>query len=149
MLAALDSNFMIYALGLIDDPRNQKAKKLLAQIDAQHILLPLQSVAEMTFWMIKRAKCDKEQATDLARDWCTAFRLQSTTAEVVNEAFKLVARHDFQVFDAIVMAAAAEASADMLLSEDMHDGFRWRGVTIINPFVDQPHPLLTALLTTS
>ena len=33
-----------------------------------------------------------------------------------------------------------------LLSEDMHEGFIWNGVTIANPFCKAPHPLLDAML---
>ena len=35
---------------------------------------------------------------------------------------------------------------EALFSEDMHDGFRWRGVTIINPFTDDPPPVVRELL---
>ena len=39
-----------------------------------------------------------------------------------------------------------KADCRYLLTEDMQDGFRWRGVTIANPFASSlPHPL-TALL---
>ena len=33
----------------------------------------------------------------------------------------------------------------MLLSEDMHEGFTWGGVTIVNPFASPPHKLLDDL----
>ena len=36
---------------------------------------------------------------------------------------------------------------EVLFSEDMHDGFRWRGVTIINPFTDDHPPVVRELLT--
>jgi hypothetical protein len=35
----------------------------------------------------------------------------------------------------------------LLLSEDLQDGFTWRGVTVTNPFAAALHPLLAALLT--
>jgi hypothetical protein len=31
-------------------------------------------------------------------------------------------------------------------SEDLKDGFSWRGVTVVNPFAAMRHPLLGALL---
>ena len=34
----------------------------------------------------------------------------------------------------------------MLLSEDMQDGFIWKGVTVVNPFGKVRHSLLEALL---
>ena len=44
------------------------------------------------------------------------------------------------------MAAAASAGCRLLLSEDLHDGFTWNGVTVINPFVPEPNALLAELL---
>jgi hypothetical protein len=35
----------------------------------------------------------------------------------------------------------------LLLSEDLQEGFTWRGVTVTNPFASALHPLLAALLT--
>ena len=53
--------------------------------------------------------------------------------------------HNLAIWDAIILAAAAEAGCRMLLSEDMQDGFTWGGVTIVNPFAPQPHKLLDDL----
>ncbi len=51
------------------------------------------------------------------------------------------------IWDAIVLATAAEAGCRMLLSEDMQHGFTWSGVTIVNPLVTPSHWLLESLLT--
>jgi len=45
-----------------------------------------------------------------------------------------------------MMSVAAEAGCRLLLSEDLQDGFTWRGVTVVNPFAAERHPLLAALL---
>ncbi|HWF78051.1 MAG TPA: hypothetical protein VN694_12835 [Caulobacteraceae bacterium] len=49
-------------------------------------------------------------------------------------ALGLAADHHLQIFDAIILAGAASARCDGLLSEDLHDGFAWRGVAVLNPF---------------
>ena len=36
--------------------------------------------------------------------------------------------------DSLILHAAAEARCDTLYSEDLQDGFRYRGVTVVNPF---------------
>jgi hypothetical protein len=42
---------------------------------------------------------------------------------------------------------SAEAECRLLLSEDLQEGFTWRGVTVTNPFARTLHPILAALLT--
>jgi predicted nucleic acid-binding protein len=46
----------------------------------------------------------------------------------------------------LILAVTAEAGCRVLLSEDMHEGFTWRGVTVVNPFAAIVHPLLAAQL---
>ena len=38
----------------------------------------------------------------------------------------------------MILAAAAEAGADVLLSDDLQEGFTWRGLTVCNPFTAEP-----------
>jgi predicted nucleic acid-binding protein len=58
----------------------------------------------------------------------------------------LATDHHFGVWDAVILSASAEAGCRLLLSEDLQEGFTWRGVTVTNPFGPTRHPLLDALL---
>ena len=53
---------------------------------------------------------------------------------------ELATSHQLSLWDAIMLAAAAQAGCRLLLSEDMQDGFTWRGVTVRNPFTTAPLP---------
>lgn len=145
MRVALDSNIIIYAEGLSDDPRNGIAQKLILAIAADQLVIPAQAVSETLFWLIRRAKLPRAEACISANLWASKYVLQPVDGEVLAGAMQLVADHQLQVFDAIILASAAEASADMLLSEDMQHGFRWQGVTVVNPFLPEAHPLLKTL----
>jgi predicted nucleic acid-binding protein len=58
----------------------------------------------------------------------------------------LATDHGLTIWDSVVLAAAAEAGCRLLLSEDLQDGFTWRGVTVTNPFAPTLHPILAGLL---
>ena len=73
-------------------------------------------------------------------------RLAPTLASTFSDAVDLATEHKLQIFHAIILTASAEAGCRLLLSEDMQDGFVWRGVTVVNPFVAVPHPLLADAL---
>lgn len=50
-------------------------------------------------------------------------------------ALDLAERHEFSMFDALIVAAAAQAGADTLWSEDLQDGMVIQGkLRIANPF---------------
>jgi predicted nucleic acid-binding protein len=69
-----------------------------------------------------------------------------TDEAVFDAALELASHHHFQIYDAIILAAAVQVRCDLLLSEDMQDGFAWRGVTIANPFAATLEPRLARLL---
>ena len=146
MLAALDSNFMIYAEDMFLDVRRTKALALLKEIPSSRILIPVQSAGETLHWLVKKGKVPKALAAERMGTWLDRYRALPTTMSVLSAARELLQNHDFQVWDSIIFAAAAESGADILLSEDMQDGFTWRGVTIVNPFLPEPSPLLQRLI---
>ncbi len=62
------------------------------------------------------------------------FEIAPTTNHIVERASRLVADHDFQVWDAVIWCAAQAAGARVLLSEDLHDGLRLGPLLTRNPF---------------
>lgn len=58
----------------------------------------------------------------------------------------LATDHQFSIWNAVILSAAAEAGCRLLLSEDLQGGFTWKGVTVTNPFAPKKHELLAGLL---
>jgi predicted nucleic acid-binding protein len=78
--------------------------------------------------------------------WRDAYAVVETSAAVIVNATDLASDHGLTIWDSVVLAASAEAECRLLLSEDLQDGFTWRGVTVTNPFAATLHPILAALL---
>lgn len=131
---------------MFQDPRREKTLALLELIPPNRIVIPMQSAGETLNWLVKKGKVPKTLASERIANWLELYLSQPTTLTVMIAARDLISNHDFQVWDSIILAAAAEASADILISEDMQDGFTWRGVTIVNPFLSEPSPLLQKLI---
>jgi predicted nucleic acid-binding protein len=58
----------------------------------------------------------------------------------------LATDHQLGIWDAVIVSAASQAGCRLLLTEDLHEGFTWAGVTVTNPFSSPRHALLNALL---
>jgi len=50
------------------------------------------------------------------------------------------------IWDSVILSAAAELGCRLLLTQDMQEGFTWKGVTVTNPFAPSKHDLLATLL---
>lgn len=121
----------------------------LALIDAIHavdLLIPLQAACELRRWLIGKARVPKPEAVERSNLWISNYPTQATDKSVFLAAGELMSVHGFQAWDAIVLAAASAGGASVLLSEDMQDGFKWRGVAIANPFVEKPSPIVQRIL---
>jgi len=146
MRVAIDTNILAYAEGIDDDARRDAAIGLMARIPQLTVFLPAQVLGELFIVLTRKGRHSAKQARETVLAWVDAFPSIETSQAVLFSAMDLVAAHQFSIWDAIILAAAAQAECRLLLSEDMQQGFIWNGVTVANPFSETPHPLLNAML---
>jgi predicted nucleic acid-binding protein len=86
---------------------------------------------------VARRKLDKSweeirRALDILRVFCP--EPLPLTVETHERAVNIAERYGYSIFDSLVIAAALQAGAKTLYSEDMQDGQVIDGLTIRNPF---------------
>jgi len=143
---ALDTNILAYAEGVNGATRRKDALEIIGKLPADSTFLPVQVLGELFHVLLRKAGRPPERARAAILSWQDAYPLIETSPAVLVAATDLAARHGFGIWDAVIFAAAAAAGCRLLLSEDLHPGFTWNGVTVTNPFSAAKHPLLAALL---
>jgi predicted nucleic acid-binding protein len=146
MRIALDTNVLAYAEGVDDDKRRDTALRTVEELPQDSIVIPVQVLGELFNVLTRRGHLTRMEARPRVRKWRTAYPTLETSASAFDLALDLATDHQFRIWDAFILSVASGAGCRLLLSEDMQDGFVWGGVTVINPFAANPHPLLTALL---
>jgi predicted nucleic acid-binding protein len=129
--AFFDTNVLIYAMAE-GDPRSAQAEELLASggVLSVQVLDEFVSVARHK---ISMSWSDVGQALDAFRILCPSAL--PITVETHEAALRIAARHSYNIYDALVIAAALAAGCATLYSEDLHDGQTIDGQpTIRNPF---------------
>ena len=147
MRIALDTNVLVYAEAANGALMRDRAVKLIQRLPPGAIVLPAQTLGELFNVLVRKAKRRPSRAREAVLSWSDAFPVIETSAAVIINATDLAAYHGLTIWDSVVLAAAAEAGCRLLLSEDLQQGFTWRGVTVVNPFAPTLHPILAALLT--
>lgn len=145
-MIAVDTNVLVYAEGIGDAPRIARAQDVLDGIPNRDVVFPVQALAELAHVLARKTPLASSDIRMRIDRWMLQGTLAPTMESTLQIALSLSAEHRFQVFDAIVLAASAEAGCRMLLTEDMQDGFVWQGVTVVNPFAETVHPLLADLM---
>ncbi|MDU7521864.1 MAG: PIN domain-containing protein [Roseomonas mucosa] len=112
----------------------ETALAIVRGVPAADVILPLQTLGELFVVLTRKAKWPAAQARIAVQGWEAAYAVAPTTPPVLAEAMQLATDHRFALWDAIMLAVAAQAGCALLLSEDMQNGFVWRGVTIRDPF---------------
>src|SRR5205823_1038519 len=130
---ALDSNLLIYAEL---EPESEKGTRSAALIlrAARDGVIPAQVLGEYLRFVQRRAPAAFEDAMRQASIYQAAFLTPPTTDAVINKASALARAHRMQLWDCVVCAASLDASAKVLMTEDMQDGRMIDGLRLINPF---------------
>jgi predicted nucleic acid-binding protein len=143
---ALDTNVLAYAEGTNGSAMRDQALELIERLPPDAIVLPVQTLGELFNVLVRKAKRRPARAHAALLSWQDAYPVIETSVTVMLGAADLAVSHALAIWDSVVLAASAEAGCRLLLSEDLQEGFTWRGVTVTNPFASSRHPLLESLL---
>ena len=146
MKVALDTNLLVYFEGLDDIERGLQIRDLVERLPGDAIVIPVQVLGELFNVLVRKARTPRADARLTILGWTTSYAVSSATGATFLAAVDLAAAHQLAIWDAIVVATAADAGCEILLSEDMQHGFAWGGVTVVNPFATPRHPLLDTAL---
>jgi predicted nucleic acid-binding protein len=145
---AFDTNVLAYA-ELGDDPAKfTQAWMLIDAIPPEDTVVPSQVLGELFNVLTRKAGWDRDRAGAALMDWQAVAETVYPDASAFQDALFLATEHRLQIWDGLILAMAALAGCDLLLSEDMQDGFAWKGLTVANPFASQPNPLISPLFRT-
>ena len=146
MKVALDTNVLAYAEGINGTKQREAALAIIRKLPQEVGVVPIQVLGELFNVLVKKAGKSRSEARDALLSWRDAFSVVPTSPEILLAAADLASDHQLGIWDAVILSATAHAGCRLLLSQDLQDGFTWAGVTVVDPFASQPHPLLRALL---
>jgi predicted nucleic acid-binding protein len=146
MRIAVDTNVLVYAHGGNDSERQRVALDVLDALAGKSVLVPVQVLGELFNVLTRKAHWPKEAARDAVLAVHDNLSPIDTAYPALISATDLCLDHGISIWDAVILATAADAGCRLLLSEDLHEGFVWRGLTVVNPFAAKRHPLLGAAL---
>lgn len=145
MRYGLDTNVLAYFAGVDRAPGDGhkigRARELVGTlaVDAE-LVVPVQALGEL-FVVLQRAGASRVEARDIILAFQQDFTVAATAETTLLSALDLAAEHQFQIWDALIINAAADAGCTILLTEDMQHGFIWRGVKLFDPFGPDSLPL--------
>lgn len=148
MIAALDTDILAYAEGINDAPRRADARALIENVGAAAGASVI-VFAELFQVLVRKGRRTHAQGREITLEWHRIVRPMAQAENWLPHALELAGALRLGLWDAAILDSAAEAGCELLLSEDLQHGFRWRGVTVVNPFAHPEHPLLLRFMASS
>ncbi len=118
---------------------------MIHDVPTASLILPAQVLGELFNVLVRKVRRAPIDAQKAIQVWQDAYLIVPTSEVVLTQAIELSVSHNLTIWDGVILSAASLARCQILLSEDMHEGFAWGGVTIVNPFASPPHRLLNEL----
>lgn len=135
---AVDTNVLVYAFDADDPVKRGKATSLITNLvrASETVLLwqvACEFIATVRRWEAK-GRVSSPDATAYTMEMLSYFPLALPVANVIPRSFDLTVRFSLSHWDSLLIAAAIEAGADTLYTEDLQAGAIYDRLTIVNPF---------------
>ena len=133
----IDTNVLVYAYDDDEPTKQARAQHLIGDMWERHDgAISIQVLQEFvvtvtTKWRDRIAPVNAREVIEAYDDWRP---FSPETADVV-VAIDVAARAGISFWDALVVVAARQSGADVLLTEDLNHGQVIEGVRIENPFL--------------
>ena len=138
MKTFIDTNVLVYAHDTDAGARHAAAKTLLAELwDNRNGSLSTQVLQEFYSVVTRKFKPPMPRAKARAivaayGEWCDV----ATEPQLIVAASRLEEEHRLSFWDSLIVQAAIQVGAELLVSEDMQNGRRFGALTIENPFAE-------------
>ena len=149
MRFSVDSNILVYAYLVEDEPKHTIASDLMIRAMLLDCVLPVQVLAEFLN-VVRRKRLESfGEAQAQVQRWTETIQIVDTTAQHVLKGAEFSRQHRLQLWDSIILQVAQSAHSRLIFSEDFQDRFEFDGMRILNPFNPENEQELRAILSSA
>jgi predicted nucleic acid-binding protein len=130
----LDTNLLVYSIDNKSEERHRLAREIVDHAVERDCWLTLQALGEFYVAATRKGITPPAEAAAQVVDWLELFPSAAASAAAIRVASTLAAAGQASYWDALLVATAAEAGCDLILTEDMAHGSTLSGVRIHHPF---------------
>jgi predicted nucleic acid-binding protein len=143
-LCFVDTNIVLYSRDLNSPAKREVAALWLRELASRgQAVINLQVINEFRHVALRKFRDITDDTirtdTESLREWGDA----PLDNDIVETAWEIRLSHGYAWFDCLLLAAADQLGCTHFLSEDLQHGRSVRAISVINPFLIDPHDFLT------
>lgn len=130
----IDTNVLVYAHDLDAGRKHEMARQLIKALWSKPVwpCISVQVLQEFAVTLTRKG-VSLQDVRETARDYA-AWGVVENTVPLLEAALDEMARWQLSFWDSLILAAAREAGASVIYSEDLGAGQDYGGVRVENPF---------------
>jgi predicted nucleic acid-binding protein len=133
----VDTNILVYGHDVDSGPKNHAARRILMELwQEKQGVLSTQVLQEFYVTMTRKVArpLPRKAVRDILRDY---FRwpVERIDPETILNASRIEESYRISFWDALIVAAASQAAASKILTEDLKSGQTLEGILLENPFL--------------
>ncbi|HMN41668.1 MAG TPA: PIN domain-containing protein [Phycisphaerales bacterium] len=133
---AVDTNVLVYSIDVAEPVKQRLAEELIETLSEDDTVIPWQVACEVaavlrTLANTGRFTGDYAEAVVGLR---TCFPVSMPQLSTLERSLHIHTRYQMSIWDALLIAACADAGVTRLYTEDMQGRPTIEGVTLVNPF---------------
>lgn len=133
-LVSLDTNILVYAADIAAGDKHDIAVGIVDRLTPENFVLTQQVVGELFNVARRSAPALRSALAEIIDNLLLTFTIAPTPIELLRPAFDRSNSRQLQFWDSVIVTVCLVHSVEMLISEDMQDGMKLDGLTVINPF---------------
>ncbi|MFH1761787.1 MAG: PIN domain-containing protein [bacterium] len=133
----LDTNILVYSFDKREKSKQVKARALIGKglsegsgIISYQVIQEFLNVATRKFEKPLGLEDCKIYLNECLMPLCEIY----PDIDFYNRSLEIKYRTNFSLYDSMIIQAALEGECETLFSDDLHDGYRLNGMSIVNPF---------------
>ena len=143
--AFVDTNVLLYTRARRSIEKGKTARDWLrALATRQAARINLQVLNELAYVLLRKKWFDTAETAYALVDEFAVFGDSPLTWTEIQRARSIHRRFDYSWWDCLLLASAIELGCSHFLSEDLQDGQKIEGLTIVDPFAHTPEHILVS-----
>jgi len=133
----IDTNLFVYTLDKTDEIKQQIARRILKQvIDLHQPVISTQVIKEFYVVATNKLKADPIIIKNIIHNFHN-IEIVNNDLGLIEQAVDISVVSRISFWDSLIIAAAEKANCEFVYSEDLNSGQTYRGVIVVNPFMEE------------
>lgn len=131
----IDTNILVYTLDQKNVEKRDAAREIVKKVVKSHLpVISIQVIQEFYVVASSKLHADAIIVKNIIHNFHN-MEIVNNDLDLIEQAIDISVLSQLSFWDSLIIAAAEKANCEYVLSEDLNSGQNYRGIKLINPFL--------------